>query len=221
MTVEELKYFWVDLSNKVQGPCSSSVMLSLEKSGRVDEDTMCIREGDDVYVTFGELRPELNSTKSPARTRPKIHQRQKTMASGRGEMTNMQQEWYYIDPESNQLCKPYSASEFMEWRNNGHMDDNIQVIRSGEQEYSKFHTRQKTANAAGSLGTAVAMSGASTQESYANPLNVATANGGKIFMAGDEVYALFDGDWHAATVVKMVARELTLHMRGMRMKLSQ
>ena len=145
-----LKYFWVDLSNKVQGPCSSSVMLSLEKSGRVDEDTMCIREGDDVYITFGELRPELNSTKAQQGQKLKIHQRQKTMASGESEMTNMQQEWYYIDPESNQLCGPYSASEFMEWRNNGHMDDNIQVIRSGEQEYSKFHTRQKTIyNAAG------------------------------------------------------------------------
>ena len=60
----------------------------------------------------------------------------------------------------------------------------------------------------------MAMSGASTQESYANPLNVATANGGKIFMAGDEVYALFDGDWHAATVVKMNGQRVDITYDG-------
>ena len=209
-----LKYFWVDYTNSVQGPCSASAMLGLERAGRVDEDTMCIREGDDVYITFSELRPELGSAKAQQGQKKKIHKKQKSMAAGEIEMGNMQQEWYYIDPESNQLCGPYKASEFMEWRNNGHLDDNIQVIRSGEEEYSTFHTRQKTIfSAAGNEGTAVAMTGRSTQESYANPLNVASAGGGG-FMNGDEVYALYDDDWHAAKIVKMKGKQVDIMYEG-------
>ena len=33
-------------------------------------------------------------------------------------------------------------------------------------------------------------------------------------MAGDEVYALFDGDWHAATVVKMNGQRVDITYDG-------
>ena len=52
-------------------------MLGLERAGRVDEDTMCIREGDDVYITYLELRPELGSAKAQQGQRNKIQSKAK------------------------------------------------------------------------------------------------------------------------------------------------
>ena len=209
-----LNYFWVDDSNSVKGPCSGSVLLGLEKAGRIDSHTMCIREGDDVYITFAELLPELGSEAAQRGQQKKIHMKQKSLAAGEIELTEMTKDWYYIDPESNQLCGPYKASEFREWRNNGHLDDHIQVIKSGEQEYSSFHTRQTTIfNDAAGEEAAVALHGGSNVSMLENPLNNSAASGASL-NAGDEVYALYCGDWHPATIVKVKGDKVDITYDG-------
>ena len=98
------------------------------------------------------------------------------MAAGEYHLGDMTQEWYYVDPESNALCGPYKASEFVEWQKNGDLHGDMQVIRSGEENYSSLHTRQRTLmndSSMGSMGSTL----------MANPLNVAKAKGGKKYFS--------------------------------------
>jgi len=47
----------------------------------------------------------------------------------------------------------YCPSEFVEWQKNGDLHGDMQVIRSGEEEYTSLHTRQRTLmNDSSSLG---------------------------------------------------------------------
>ena len=141
---EVLMYYWVDESNNLEGPIGASQLLSLQADGTVDDDTMCIREGDDEYTSYLHIKSELKSTKKQKSQSKKIHKKQKSMAAGDYDLGDMTQEWYYVDPESNSLCGPYKASEFVEWQANGDLHGDMQVIRSGEEEYSSLHTRQRT-----------------------------------------------------------------------------
>ena len=54
-----LNYYWVDDGNNLQGPIGPKQLLQLETDEYVTEDTMCIREGDDEYTSYGSLRSEL------------------------------------------------------------------------------------------------------------------------------------------------------------------
>ena len=47
----------------------------------------------------------------------------------------------------------FCPSEFVEWQKNGDLHGDMQVIRSGEEEYTSLHTRQRTLmNDSSSLG---------------------------------------------------------------------
>ena len=71
----------------------------------------------------------------------------------------------------------------------------MQVIRSGEENYSSLHTRQRTLmndSSMGSMGSTL----------MANPLNVAKAKGGKKWKVGDSCDAPFAdyGDYPAKII---------------------
>ena len=160
-------YYWVDDGNNLQGPINATKLLSLHTKGTVVNDTMIIREGDDEYVSMHHVLPELNSSKAQKKQNNKIHKKQKSMAAGDYDLGAMTQEWYYVDPDTNELVGPYKGSEFAEWHGDGTLHGDTQVIRSGESEYSSLHTRQRT------LGTE-AMAGFGGSTLMANPLNMAS-----------------------------------------------
>jgi hypothetical protein len=67
-----IHYYWVDEGNNLQGPIGANQLMSLETEGIVDDDTMCIREGDDEYTSYSNLRSELKSAKEQKSQSKKI-----------------------------------------------------------------------------------------------------------------------------------------------------
>jgi hypothetical protein len=196
-TESAINYYWVDDGNNLQGPIGANQLLSLHTSGTVVDDTMVIREGDDEYVSMYHVLPELHSSKAQKKQGKKIHKKKQSMAAGDYDLGDMTQEWYYVDPDTNELNGPYKASEFVEWQKNGDLHGDVQVIRSGESEYSSLHTRQRT------LGKNAGMEGFGGSTLMANPLNVAGA-GKKKYKKGDRCNAPFQEYGHyPATVVKV------------------
>lgn len=108
--------------------------------------------------------------------------------------------------------KKIKNSEFIEWQESGALHGDMHVIRSGEEDYSTLHSRQRT------LGNAASMEGGGgggMSTLMANPLNMASAGGSKKWKKGQKCEAPFeDHGYYPCTIVQVNGVNTTVNFDG-------
>ena len=103
----------------------------------------------------------------------------------------------------------------MEWQESGALHGDMHVIRSGEEDYSTLHSRQRTLGNAASMEGSGGGGGMSTL--MANPLNMASAGGSSKskWKKGQSCEAPFeDHGYYPCTIIKVNGVNTTVNFDG-------